>query len=481
MRAQNPGPLQRIALLGSAGLLMVSGCTSVTRPGAPEAESTPPSSQPTVSRSPGEASPSETVVNQPTEAALVWSSTQSRPASDVVNVMGHAIVVASVNKHLEVQELDLVTGSVTWAHRVSSSMVPPEVAMPVTVLKERYVAILEPLRGPGQRSRMRLLDIQQRGKAVADSDVFQFTSFPEVCQDDRNAVCAKALTGVKPVEVRLDANGTRSSHPLPDAGDSYEDLGRYGLVRFLEPKSRKAAIGVERKGKLIWHRLEADMFGKLSPSAGWTFNAAGPVIYGTARLPRATVAQPMPQRRLTLGFEAATGKTRWSLPGADMGCNSRTDVTLVCEWKAGTVRHNGEVVGGRMVVSRIDPETGRRLWTSRPFQLAGKDAGALGTSGTGVVVTEPTGRTFLDAATGEARPALPSDVTWRRVTIQVDSIDGQFQGSAKVGTRAAVVNRNEPATEPEHFYQPLPDQTGASFGNLRVLSLAGRVIALRVG
>lgn len=480
MRALSPGPARRVTLLGVTALLLLPGCTADPSPATPSGVSSSPavgpSSQPSSDATPIKADP-----NQPSEAPVVWRSTKSRPASDVVNVDGRAIVVASVDKHLEIQELDLRTGGVTWAHQVSSSMIPPQQAMPVTVVQRRYVAILEPLRGPGQRSRLRLLDVHDKGKAITDTGIFQFTSFPEVCADDQTAVCAKALNGVKPVEVRLTVAGRKTATPLPDVGDSYEDLGRYGLVRFLEPKSRKAAIGVERKGKLVWHRLESQMFGKLSPSGGWVFNSAGPVIYGTVTLPRAGVAHPMPQRRLTVGFDANTGATRWTMPGGDTSCSSRADVVLVCEWKAGTVRARGELTGGRMVVSRIDPVTGKRLWSTRPFAVAGRDAGALGTSGAGVVVAEPTGRTFINAQTGVTRPAMPSDVTWRRVKIQVDSNDTHFQGNAKVSTRTAIVNRFEPATKPERFYQPLPEQTGARFGNLRVLSLDGRVIALRVG
>ncbi|MEL4504700.1 hypothetical protein AAEX63_07670 [Luteococcus sp. H138] len=481
MCASSPGPLKRVTLLGACALLVLAGCTPEPAAPNPGGASGSPSATDSASQPEHTESQIKPDPNQPSEAPVVWSSTASRPASDVVNASGHAIVLASVDKHLELQELDLANGSVKWAHQVSSSMVPPQFAMPVTVVQGRYVAVLEPLRGPGQRARLRLLDVQERGKAINDTGIFQFTSFPEVCPDDSAAVCAKALAGVKPVEVRLPVRSRWTASPLPDVGDSYEDLGRYGLVRYLEPKTRKAAIGVERKGKLVWHRLEADMFGKLSPNGGWNFNGFGKVIYGTVGLPRAGVVHPMPQRRLTLGFDANTGATKWKIPGADIGCSSRTDVVLVCEWKAGTVRPSGVIDGGRMVVSRIDPNNGHRVWTSRPFAVGGRDAGALGTSGTGVVVNEPGGRTFLNALTGAARPALPSDVTWRRVNIQVASTDVHYRGNAKLTTRTATVNRFEPATQPEHFYQPLPEQTGATFGNLRVLSLDGRVIALRVG
>lgn len=472
-------------MLLAAALLTPAGCSADQEPGTtPSASVTSPSAPAsTPGQEGGPASVDEGAQGQaeaPTEVPLEWTTTTTRPASDVVNVGGHAMLVASVDKHLELQELSLADGHVEWAHRVSSSMVAPEVAMPVTAVLDRYVAVLEPLTGPGQRARMRLLDTTSRGEAVADTGIHVFTSFPEICSDDASSVCANAISGVKSHEVRLRVDGRQSSRALPDSGDSYEDLGVNGLVRFLEPKTRKATIGVEHGGKLLWHRLEVDVFGKLSSRAGRGFDISDGVVYGTVGMSRPTRANPMPSRRLTVGLDADTGKTLWRMPAADLGCSSRRDVVLVCEWQAGTVRNDGSVEGGRVVVSRIDPNTGKRIWRTRPFFVVGRDAGALGNTGNDVVITETTGRSVIETTTGAVRMALPRDVAWRRVGIQVASNDPHYKGSSPVTTRRGVVNRNEPETEPERFYQPLPDQTGDTFGDLRLLSLAGRVIALKV-
>ncbi|WP_420176244.1 hypothetical protein [Luteococcus sp. OSA5] len=467
---------RRARLAASLGVLALLGCSA---PGTPVPEDPTTSQTQTTSATPTPA-PTRRDASQPRQVPMLWESKTSLPASDVVNVAGRAILMASTKRGLEVQNLDLGTGRVNWAHKVTASLVPPNHAMSVVAVKNRYIAILEPLTGPGGRARLRLLDVEKQGQAIADTGIYVFTSFPELCDDDSEQVCVKALKGNKPVEVRLGWRGTRSERAMPDVGDSYQDLGAHGLVRFLDPKTREASIGVEKGGKLVWSRPERDIFGRLSPEAGWVFRSHGKVIYGSVMLPRATINDPMPQRRLTIGIDRTNGKTMWRLPGADLSCNARRDVELVCEWQAGIVRRDGTVERGRMVVSRINPRTGERMWSTRPLFVQGEAAGQLGTSGEGVVAVETKERTWIDAVTGHVRPAEASDITWARRAVQVPSDQVSFKGSTKVNTRRAVVNSTASNSVPERFFEPLPPGTGANFGTLRVLSLPGRVIALNL-
>ncbi|MGO4956606.1 hypothetical protein ACTQ49_04925 [Luteococcus sp. Sow4_B9] len=466
--------LRKAGLLASS-LLLVQACSAPDPVSMPSPEPEPTTT--TVSPTPTPRPTARVDNTMAREVPLLWQL-QTTPVSDVANVAGRAVLMVSVKDGLEVQALDLSTGAVQWAHRVTSSLVAPQTAMPVTTLRNRYIAILEPLRGTDGRARLRLLDIEQQGKAVAGSGVYIFTSFPERCLDDSSMVCAKAVKGSRSVEVRVGPRGAATERAMPDEGDSYQDLGAHGLVRFLDPKTRKASIGVEKGGKLLWSRPERDVFGRLSPEAGWTFRAQGTVIYGTVMLPRATIADPLPQRYLTLALDRRNGSTLWKMPGADLACSSRRDVDLLCEWQAGLVRRDGSVEQGRMVVHRLNARTGEKIWSTRPIFVRAPDAGQLGTSGEGVVATESGGRLWIDAVTGHMRPAQPADVTWRRVAVQVPSDQVSFRGSTKVTTRRAVVNQNAPVNAPERFYAPLPPGTGARFDMTQVVSLPGRVVAL---
>ncbi|GAA1391016.1 hypothetical protein [Luteococcus peritonei] len=459
------------SLLAALLLASCSATPQTTAPTAPApASSTAAGSDPDPAVSPQASR--ETVT-----AAVAWTNTHSVPLSDVTSVAGQALVVAGVDRRLEVQSLNLATGEVVWAHRVTASLVSPQQPIDVTALANRYVAVLEPLSGGGQRARLQLLDVTQKGRIVGGSGTYQFTSFPETCPDDSSSVCARAVRGTTAVEVRLRPGSPAREVRLADSGDSYQDLASSGLVRFLDPATRTVTIGVEQGGKLRWKKSEKELFGKLSTDGGWYFRREGDVIHGSVGLARPRSTDQLPVRYLGVGLDARTGKRLWSLPGADLGCASTTEVVLACRWQAGRVLPSGLLDGGRMVLQRLDPTTGKALWTTRPLFVTGRIAARLGQAGDGVVVEETDGRIVVDVTTGVTRRATAVDATWSTVLVDVPSAEPWYHGSTRMDTRRGAVNQVS-GSRPEAFHLPIPQAVGAQFGRLRVLSLPGRIVAL---
>lgn len=466
------------ALAPVAALAMLASCTAPEPPAVPSQQ--PGAQAPDASassRTPEPSDPQSTEVATP--LPVLWNQDTVVPATDVRNVAGRALLVVSKGDAFELQSVDLRTGGVQWAHRVGSSLVPTTVPMTITALANRHVAVLEPLPGKDGRARMRLLDVERDGRVVAGTGIHQFTTFPRLCDDDSRWACATALKGSKVVQVRLSPTGGAVQRPVSDVGDSYSEIGPRGMVRFLDAATRRPTIGMLSEGKLLWKKPERDLFGPMQPDNGWVVRQQGTVVYGTVTLPRAQVTDPMPRRLASFGLDRRTGRLLWRTTGADLGCSSRRDVDLVCQWQAGTVRRDGRVVDGRIVISRIDLRTGATLWSTRPFFVQGQAAGQLGTSGDGVVVTEPEGRTHVDAVTGTTRAATASDITWHAVRTEVPDTATEPRGDRPGVTRRALLNRPMPASDPPRFYDPLPPGVGAQFGHVHVLAMPGRVVALQ--
>lgn len=469
------------ALLLAAGCSADPAASQTPTPGESSPAGSPePSAGPTTPAT-RDASKDDSAAPAPSAspAPVVWSSSAARPVSDVASVAGRPLVVATVDTRLEIQALDAATGKVAWAHRVTSSLVSPQVPMPVTALGNRYVAVLEPLEGGGQRARMQFLDVTKGGARVAGTGIYQFTGFPQICTDDAKSVCARAVRGTKAVEVRMRPGVAAKERPIADGGDSYQDMEVQGLVRFLDPATRIMSIGVEQGSKLLWKKNEKELFGKLSAEGGWHFRQEGDVIYGSVQLAGARPTDPMPTRYLGIGLDARTGRVLWRQPGADLGCSTRTDVVLGCIWQEGFTRRSGVVENGRLVVSRIDPANGKKLWTTRPMFVKGRNPSRLGDAGTGVVLAEGTGRTHIDATTGQTRPATATDTAWTKVRVDVPSAEPWFRGSTRMDTRSGEVNQVSPVTRTDDFHLPIPATVGAQFGPVRLLSLPGRIVALR--
>lgn len=458
--------------------LLLAGCA----PGGADEPTPGPSASPASGSASPLPMPAPTSAASPAQtAAMIWTNSTSEPLSDVTSVAGQALVVAGVERKLEVQSLNLATGQVIWAHRVTASLVSPQTPIPVTTLHNRWVAVLEPLEGGAQRARMQLLDATQKGRITSGTGTYQFTSFPETCADETGAVCARAIRGTLAVEVRLKPGSPARERRLADSGDSYQDLAGSGLVRFLDPVTRKASIGMEQDGKLLWKKPEAELFGKLSTAGGWYFRRQGNVLHGSVELPRPRSTDAMPARYMGVGLDVRSGRLLWRLPGADLGCATAGIATVVaCVWQDGRVRPSGLLDGGRMVLQRIDPATGNPVWTTRPFYIAGRIPAQLGRVGKGVVVDETGGRTVVDTTTGVTRAATAADASWSRVLVDVPSAEPWYRGSTRMDTRRGEVNQVSGASQGT-FHLPIPDAVGAQFGRVRVLSLPGRIVALDTG
>ncbi|GAB2477380.1 hypothetical protein GCM10027030_09700 [Luteococcus sediminum] len=467
------------ALAPVAALGLLASCTAPEPPGVPSQRPGVKGADVSTSSQPPQPSTSQSDDPAP-PLAVRWSLDDVIPATDVRNVAGRAVLVVSKGGAFELQVLDLRTGGVQWAHRVGTSLVPTSAPMSVTALANRHVAVLEPLPGKDGRARMRLLDVEQDGTAVASTGIHQFISFPRPCDDDSGWVCASALKGSGVVQFRLSATGGAVQRTVPQVGDSYTEIGPRGMVRFLDAGSRRPTIGMLSEGKLLWKKPERELFGSMVPEEGWVVRQQGTVVYGTVTLPRAQVTDPMPRRMASFGLDGRTGRLLWRTTGADLGCSARRDVELVCQWQAGTMRRDGRVIDGRMVVSRIDLRTGQPLWSTRPFFVQGQGVAQLGTSGDGVVVTEPESRTHIDAVTGTTRPATASDITWHQVHTRVPEPVVEPRGDRPGVSRRARLNRPVPVSDPLRIHGPLPPGVGAQFGRTQVFAMPGRVVAVQL-
>jgi hypothetical protein len=367
-RVRSTLPVTALALL-----IGLAGCAPAAAPGAEDDTETTVAELETV------ATPDWTV-----DAALVGEP-----------VAADGVVLAYTRTEsggLQIDAWDAKSGAPLWSDAAVTGAVTPGVMVSARIVKNGDGHVAAYLRDGGADGWQELVLAQlTTGTEIAVTDNLVFASSrPATCADGAD-VC---FTGYK--QSAYDAGSL--SYRLPaSGGDIAPDgdlvvpaesrlLGDRVYSTNTRPPAGVEMLGASAAGEKLWERSYADVFGAgASSDAGWAWQDAdvaevlvgAGAVYDAAARANDTFTSDPTQRR-TVGLDPQSGKTVWSIDGADF-CDlavSETDRAdgkrTLCLYKAGTTTTTKKADGsGADSVSAdfdvdligVDTATGDIDWT----------------------------------------------------------------------------------------------------------------------
>lgn len=391
--------------------------------------------------------------------------------------------------------LDAATGRKLWAHPMSPSAVLRGMSMDFQV-RDGIVEFLEGSKRPSTMEATLTSVRASTGEVIARTEAKQFDSYPDECDHDQQQTCVSS-DGVT-LQLSKDRRSlSKVSSPASADLKWMQDIGPYGLVRYLE---RSGAVGLASvEGATVrWKVTEQEAFGPgFSTNGGWTFQkldqpkyVIGSVgAYTEAELPDDRVVDRS-TRSTTVAIDARTGEVVWRREGVGTWCldgvDDDLDVVIACG-EGGTLVYQDKRFRRwkepRRSLEAIDPRTGDvRWWVAwQPHASSIPDIGAEPARITDTTLLargpEPL---VIDVTTGDVRPAGPDDIGWcETADAQTEYPVGAPSGDTIWGTKA---HRSCDGSKDDVDAMPsaIPEAVGLRVGDLAVVLHQDRVTAYRV-
>ena len=303
------GDIQAVALVGSVTGLMVPPLPA----GDDEPDTVASASSTASSSNPGSVSSSAPatipapMTMTPGSIERVWASSGFEAKTSPTIIGGTAVLYGAVGDDLYLLGLDPATGAERWRRSASASAFPPSTGVKVVKVGD-FVAYLRPVEDD-RLSQIVLIDPVSGVDQVA-SALMEWSSLPEVCDDDDSYVCASAYDRSSGEETipsrhfRMD-RATGATTLVPEESENTSEYTRL-YNDFVQVNGAPVeTVGVVKNGALVWSRPLADIAGAgATLDHGWYANDEHGDI-------------PISYLSVTVGWAEADGK----FPPLDLAAN----------------------------------------------------------------------------------------------------------------------------------------------------------------
>ncbi len=300
---------------------------------------------------------------KPGEAA--WTLPSRHLVSAPVEAGGNVVVYTATKGRLNLTVVDPDTGRVIARRPSSSSYVTPGVTMTV-VARGDLVYHYRPAGRP-QLARVEVYDARS-DRVVSRSAPAYFWSLPTGClRPDGGPVCVSAGDANPASVYRVSPRTGRLRLTVPHAGRNLD-------ANLYDASDRIAYVRADRT---LWRRTALAMFGgrTVSPTHGWDWRRQGPYLIGSFGADEHPSAGAWIKRPGHIArIDPRTGQTLWVRPGTAYCELDSMEPAISGPRRWFRCATSGRAIGTgdgsyqlsdwRTTITRFDPETGERLWST---------------------------------------------------------------------------------------------------------------------
>jgi hypothetical protein len=373
----------------------------------------------------------------------VWATSGFEAKTSPTFIGGTAVLYGAVGDALYLIGLDPANGAERWRRPASAAAFPPSTEVKVVRVGD-FVAYLRPVEDD-RLSQIVLIDPVSGVDQVA-SEPMEWSSLPEVCDDDDSYVCGSAYDRSSGDETipsrhfRMDrASGATTLVP-----EKTEDASRYTRLYndFVQVNGAPVeTVGIVKDGTLVWSRPLADIAGAgATLDHGWYANDEHgdiPISYLSVTVGWAEADGKFPPLDLatnlvTVGVNSTDGSVVWSQPGTWIGCRdglpARSEMSTPGSWSPALwCRYTGRLdstptghdyrltTPSDLTVSleRVNVQTGQPVWS---VPLGAEPSVAVDSNGVRVGLLDDhrllIGGQVLDVVDGSTRPPADGETFW---------------------------------------------------------------------
>lgn len=393
--------------------------------------------------------------------------------------MAHGVaVIYTVDKgRLRITGLSASSGDKLWSHAATSGEIGTGRSMYAHVNGTKvvwYVRAPDTADWDGRWVVVRVADVRSGKILVTGRQALFATDLPYACGKDGTDTCIEATPGGTVGPMRVDLRTARARSISAQRGIEVMD----GLVLISDTELARFAGGKRR-----W-RLSVTKLGKeYDLWSGWAIQhpeRSGVFV--------ASIAQGSDRERLdrevTAGIDENTGRIRWKRLGISLFCTSHgvPDVTFGCASTGVIDRREGICHGLASRAERIDPATGKALWSvdlGRSIAVEPLSAGCepelVQRSDTEILALFAGRGQRIAWADGTSSRLEGQDVVWVEAVDQVE-VDGEERVSDAARLRTVV---GAPTDRLPTWVPPrLGAETELKDVSARIVTLESAVVAL---